>query len=137
MTTDAYIFDAIRTPRGRGKESGSLHQHPPLDLLKTLFDAMQQRHDLDTSQVDDVLLGCVTPINEQGGNIARTAPLYAGLGPRPAGSAAKPLLRQRAGSGQSGGHEGSFRLGRSGRRRGHRVDVARADGQRRRGDVGR
>ncbi len=78
MTTDAYIFDAIRTPRGRGKDSGSLHNTPPLDLLKTLFDAMQKRHDLDTSQVDDVLLGCVTPIKEQGGNIARTAPLYAG-----------------------------------------------------------
>lgn len=78
MTTDAYIYDAIRTPRGRGKESGSLHPIPPLDLLKTLFDALRQRHDLDTSQVDDVLLGCVTPIKEQGGNIARTAPLYAG-----------------------------------------------------------
>lgn len=78
MTTDAYIFDAIRTPRGRGKANGSLHETPPLDLLKTLFDALRQRHDLDTSQVDDVLLGCVTPIQEQGGNIARTAPLYAG-----------------------------------------------------------
>ncbi len=75
---EAYIYDAIRTPRGRGKASGSLHPVPPLDLLKTLFDALQARHDLDTSQVDDVLLGCVTPIKEQGGNIARTAPLYAG-----------------------------------------------------------
>lgn len=78
MPTQAIIYDAIRTPRGRGKAGGSLHEVPPLDLLKTLFDAMQSRHDLDTSQVDDVLLGCVTPIKEQGGNIARTAPLYAG-----------------------------------------------------------
>jgi acetyl-CoA C-acetyltransferase len=78
MTTDAYLYDAIRTPRGRGKPGGSLHPVPPLELLKTLFDALRQRHDLDTSQVDDVLLGCVTPIKEQGGNIARTAPLYAG-----------------------------------------------------------
>ena len=78
MTTEAYLYDAIRTPRGRGKANGSLHEVRSLDLLKTLFDAMRQRHDLDTSQVDDVLLGCVTPVKEQGGNIARTAPLYAG-----------------------------------------------------------
>ena len=78
MPTEAYIFDAIRTPRGRGKANGSLHNVRSLDLLKTLFDALRERHDLDTSQVDDVLLGCVTPVKEQGGNIARTAPLYAG-----------------------------------------------------------
>jgi len=78
MPTEAYIYDAIRTPRGRGKANGSLHDVRPLDLLKTLFDEMRVRHDLDTSQVDDVLLGCVTPVKEQGGNIARTAPLYAG-----------------------------------------------------------
>ena len=78
MTTEAYIFDAIRTPRGRGKESGALHPVKPLDLLATLFHALQERHGLDTSQVDDVVLGCVTPIREQGADIARTAPLYAG-----------------------------------------------------------
>ena len=78
MPNEAYIYDAIRTPRGRGKANGSLHDVRPLDLLKTLFDEMRLRHDLDTSQVDDVLLGCVTPVKEQGGNIARTAPLYAG-----------------------------------------------------------
>jgi len=78
MPTEAYIYDAIRTPRGRGKANGSLHEVRPLDLLKTLFDALRTRHDLDTAQVDDVLLGCVTPVKEQGGNIARTAPLYAG-----------------------------------------------------------
>ncbi len=78
MTTEAYIFEAIRTPRGRGKESGALHPAKPLDLLATLFHALQKRHDLDTAQVDDVLLGCVTPVGEQGAVIARTAPLYAG-----------------------------------------------------------
>ena len=78
MTAEAYIFDAIRTPRGRGKESGALHQVKPLDLLATLFKALEERYALDTSQVDDVLLGCVTPIREQGAVIARTAPLYAG-----------------------------------------------------------
>ncbi len=75
---EAYIYDAIRTPRGRGKANGALHEVRPLDLLKTLFDDLRVRHALDTSQVDDVLIGCVTPIKEQGGNIARTAPLYAG-----------------------------------------------------------
>lgn len=75
---EAFIFDAVRTPRGRGKESGSLHGVKALDLLAVLFHALQDRHDLDTSQVDDVLLGCVTPIGEQGSDIARTAPLYAG-----------------------------------------------------------
>ncbi|MEZ4706959.1 MAG: acetyl-CoA C-acetyltransferase [Caldilineaceae bacterium] len=74
----AYIFDAIRTPRGRGKESGALHNVTPVRLLTTLFDALRARHALDTSQVDDVILGCVTPIAEQGANIARTALLCAG-----------------------------------------------------------
>lgn len=67
---DAFIFDAVRTPRGRGKESGSLHGVKALDLLTPLFHTLKNRHDLDTSQVDDVLLGCVTPIGEQGANIA-------------------------------------------------------------------
>ena len=78
MTTEAYIFDAIRTPRGRGKENGGLHPVKPIDLLDTLFKAMETRNELDTSQVDDILLGCVTPVGEQGGNIARTAPIYSG-----------------------------------------------------------
>lgn len=78
MTIDAYIYDAIRTPRGRGKANGALHEVTPIQLLTGLFQTLQARHDLDTSQVDDVVLGCVTPIGEQGGDIARTAPLYAG-----------------------------------------------------------
>lgn len=76
--TEAYIYDAIRTPRGRGKEDGALHNVKPVDLLATLFRALQKRNHLDTAQIDDVVLGCVTPIGEQGGNIARTAALYAG-----------------------------------------------------------
>ncbi|MCB8951560.1 MAG: acetyl-CoA C-acetyltransferase [Ardenticatenales bacterium] len=78
MTIDAYVFDAVRTPRGRGKANGALHDVTPIRLLTGLFQALQQRQQLDTSQVDDVVLGCVTPIGEQGGDIARTAPLYAG-----------------------------------------------------------
>lgn len=78
MAREAYIFDAIRTPRGRGKTSGSLYEIKPIDLLTSLFVELQRRYELDTSQVDDVLLGCVTPIGEQGGNIAKAAALYAG-----------------------------------------------------------
>jgi acetyl-CoA C-acetyltransferase len=75
---DAYIFDAIRTPRGRGKASGALYEVTPIDLLAGLMRQLQERHDLDTSQIDDVTLGCVTPIGEQGGVIPRTAVLHAG-----------------------------------------------------------
>ncbi|HIP73592.1 MAG TPA: acetyl-CoA C-acetyltransferase [Anaerolineae bacterium] len=78
MTQEAYIFDAIRTPRGKGKKSGTLYEVAPIDLIVTLMHEMEARHDLDTSQVDDVILGCVTPIGEQGADIARTAALDAG-----------------------------------------------------------
>lgn len=77
MPTEAYIYDAIRTPRGKGKKDGSLHEVQPVDLLRTLFVELKARQELDTSKVDDVVLGCVTPVMEQGGNIARTAALYA------------------------------------------------------------
>ena len=76
---DAYIFDSIRTPRGRGKKSGTLHEVKPIDLLATLFRAMSERNgNFDTAQVDDVVLGCVTPIGEQGGDIAKFGHVYAG-----------------------------------------------------------
>ncbi len=78
MTQEAYIFDAIRTPRGKGKKSGTLYEVAPIDLIVTLMHEIEARHDLDTSQVDDVVLGCVTPIGEQGADIARTAALDAG-----------------------------------------------------------
>ncbi len=75
--TDAYIYDHVRTPRGKGKKDGSLHQASPVWLLRTLLQAMQQRNALDTALVDDVVLGCVTPLGEQGADIARTAVLDA------------------------------------------------------------
>jgi len=74
----ALIFDTVRTPRGKGKKDGSLHQATPVWLLNNLLTALQQRNDLDTSLVDDVVLGCVTPVGEQGADIARTAVLDAG-----------------------------------------------------------
>ena len=76
--TEAYIYDAVRTPRGKGKKDGSLHQVTPVHLLSNLFGALKDRHSLDTSLVDDVVLGCVTPVGEQGADIARTAVLYSG-----------------------------------------------------------
>ncbi len=75
--TEAWIYDHLRTPRGKGKKDGSLHQASPVWLLRTLLHALQQRHALDTALVDDVVLGCVTPVGEQGGDIARTAVLDA------------------------------------------------------------
>ncbi|HJH08443.1 MAG TPA: acetyl-CoA C-acetyltransferase, partial [Psychrobacter pasteurii] len=78
MTQVAYIYDAIRTPRGRGKKDGSLHQASPIWLVRTLLKEMQQRHNLDTSLVDDVVLGCVTPVGEQGSDIARITAIDAG-----------------------------------------------------------
>jgi acetyl-CoA C-acetyltransferase len=76
--TEAWIYDHLRTPRGRGKKDGALHQAAPVWLLRTLLQALQQRHALDTALVDDVVLGCVTPVGEQGADIARTAVLDAG-----------------------------------------------------------
>ncbi|BET24895.1 acetyl-CoA C-acetyltransferase [Limnobacter thiooxidans] len=74
----ALIFDAVRTPRGKGKKDGSLHQATPVWLLNNLLTALQQRNDLDTSLVDDLVIGCVTPVGEQGADVARTAVLDAG-----------------------------------------------------------
>ena len=75
--SEAYLYDHVRTPRGRGKKDGGLHQASPVWLLRTLLRALQSRHQLDTALVDDVVLGCVTPVGEQGADIARTAVLDA------------------------------------------------------------
>jgi acetyl-CoA C-acetyltransferase len=82
---EAMVFDAIRTPRGRGKSSGSLHEVKPITLLTGVLKELQSRHDLDTAQVDDVVMGCVTPVGEQGSCIAKTAALAAGWDYRAAG----------------------------------------------------
>ncbi len=71
MPHAAYIYDAVRTPRSKGKPGGSLHEVKPLDLGAGLLRAVQERHDLDTAYVDDVVMGCVTPIGEQGSDIAK------------------------------------------------------------------
>ncbi|MDR6626722.1 acetyl-CoA C-acetyltransferase [Caulobacter segnis] len=74
---DAYIFDAVRTPRGKGKKDGSLHEITSLSLATQVLEALRDRNGLDTSKVDDVVLGCVAPVGEQGSDIARTAVLTA------------------------------------------------------------
>jgi acetyl-CoA C-acetyltransferase len=78
--TDALVFDAIRTPRGKGKSNGSLHTVKPVDLVVGLMHEMLVRNDkLDPNRVDDVVLGCVTPFGDQGADIAKTAAIKAGL----------------------------------------------------------
>jgi acetyl-CoA C-acetyltransferase len=80
VTADAFVYEAIRTPRGRGKSSGALHTSKPISLVVGLIDEMRARHpELDTSRIDDLVLGCVTPIGDQGMDIAKTAALRAGL----------------------------------------------------------
>lgn len=75
--TEAYIYDAVRTPRGKGKKSGSLHEITALSLATQALQAVRDRNELDTSYVDDVVLGCVSPVGEQGADIARIAVLNA------------------------------------------------------------
>jgi len=74
---DAYIFDAVRTPRGKGKKDGALHEITALSLAAQVLEQLRDRNGLDTSAVDDVVLGCVSPVGEQGADIARTAVLTA------------------------------------------------------------
>ena len=75
--TEALIFDAVRTPRGKGKKDGALYSVKPVSLLAGLLRALQERNGLDTRQVDDVVLGCVTPVGDQGADIAKTAVMAA------------------------------------------------------------
>jgi acetyl-CoA C-acetyltransferase len=74
---DAFIFDHIRTPRGRGKSSGALHEVTPIELVTQVLRSLRDRSQLDTSRVDDVIMGCVSPVGEQGADIARVAVLNA------------------------------------------------------------
>lgn len=71
MSNAAFIFDAVRTPRSKGKKDGTLHEVKPIDLGAGLFRALQERNDLDTSYVDDVIMGCVSPVGEQGSDVAK------------------------------------------------------------------
>src|SRR5260221_4676069 len=76
--TDAFIYDAVRTPRGKGRKDGSLHEVTPVRLAVTALQALRDRNKLDTHLIDDVVLGCVMPVGEQGADVARTAAVMAG-----------------------------------------------------------
>jgi acetyl-CoA C-acetyltransferase len=80
LSTEAFVYDAIRTPRGRGKQTGSLHGVKPVSLVVGLIDEVRRRHPtLDPDLIDDIVLGVVTPVGDQGSDIAKTAALAAGL----------------------------------------------------------
>lgn len=78
MTNAAYIYDAVRTPRSKGKSGGALNEVKPMKLGATLLKELEARHQLDTSYVDDVILGCVTPVDEQGSDVAKGVVMTAG-----------------------------------------------------------
>jgi len=83
--TDAYIFDAVRTPRGKGKSDGSLHEITPVDLAAQVLQAIRDRNDIDSAEIEDVAMGCVSPVGEQGAVITRTAIMNAGFSNTTAG----------------------------------------------------
>ena len=137
MTGEAYLYDVVRTPRGRGKPDGALHGVKPLTLLTTVLDALRRRNDLDTALVSDVIVGCVTPVGEQGADIARTAVLAAGWHENVAGV----QINRFCASGLDAVNLAAAKV-RSGwggdRRRGRRgIDVPRPDGLGRRCAHGR
>ena len=75
--TDCFIYDPVRTPRGKGKKNGSLHEVTAVELATQVLNNLKNRNSVDTSDIDDVVLGCVSPVGEQGADIARTAVLNA------------------------------------------------------------
>ena len=78
--TDAFIYDHVRTPRGKGKADGALHEVTAVRLAETALRAIQKRNELDVKTVDDVILGCVDPVGEASADIARSAAIEFGLG---------------------------------------------------------
>ena len=92
---EAYIYDHVRTPRGRGKADGALHEVTALALATVPLQALKERNNLAEDVVDDVILGVVDPVGEAGSDIARFAALKAGLGEIRSRRADQPLLRLR------------------------------------------
>ena len=92
MSTEAYVYDAVRTPRGRGKANGSLHGTKPIDLVVGLIHALRDRFPgLDPAAIDDIVLGVLSPIGDQGSDIARIAAVAAGLPDTVAGAVHRKL----------------------------------------------
>ncbi|MBN9274893.1 MAG: acetyl-CoA C-acyltransferase, partial [Mesorhizobium sp.] len=82
---EAYVYDAVRTPRGRGKKDGSLHEVPAVRLAARTLEAIRDRNGLDTATVDDIIFGCVDPVGEAGAVIPRAAAFEAGYDTRAPG----------------------------------------------------
>ena len=76
--TDAFIFDAVRTPRGKGKKDGSLHEVKPIDLAVCVLEALRTRNGFEPSEIDDIVMGVVSPVGEQGAVLPKVAALKAG-----------------------------------------------------------
>ena len=76
--SEAYIYDAVRTPRGKGKSDGSLHEVTPVDLAAQVLAAIRDRNNIDSAEIEDVAFGCVSPVGEQGSVITRSAIWQAG-----------------------------------------------------------
>src|SRR3974390_358193 len=89
---DAFIYDHVRTPRGRGKADGALYEVTTLNLATQALAALKDRNALDPALVDDVVMGCVDPVGEAGGDIARAAGLGAGFGGQGPGGAINPFF---------------------------------------------
>ncbi|MGI9133433.1 MAG: acetyl-CoA C-acyltransferase, partial [Rhodoferax sp.] len=85
MNQDAYVYDHARTPRGRGRKNGALYCVTPVQLAAQVLSALATRNGLATDSIDDVVLGCVAPVGEQGADIARSAVLLADIGQHVAG----------------------------------------------------
>src|SRR3546814_19286647 len=88
---EAYIYDAVRTPRGRGKADGSLHEITPIQPATQVLEAVRDRTEIDTADVADVIPGCVSPVGEQGADIARVAVLNADYDPTVPGVQINPF----------------------------------------------
>ena len=114
--TEAFIYDAIRTPRGKGKKDGSLHEVKPVNLLAGVLTELQRRNGFDTAAIDDVVMGVVSPVGEQGLSNSQGGGPQGGLGLSRLGRADQPLLRLWPGSGEHGGAKGALGLGRPGGR---------------------
>ena len=111
MSEEAFIYEAIRTPRGKNK-NGALHEVKPISLVTGLIDELRRRFpDLDVNLISDVILGVVSPVGDQGGDIARTAVLAAGPAGHHPRHAAQPVLLVEPGCREHRRDEGALRLG--------------------------
>ncbi len=132
--TDAYIYDAVRTPRGKGRADGALHEVTSVRLSAEVLNALKARNGLDGHAVEDVIWGNVTQVGEQGGCLARTAVLASDLDQSIPGLADQPLLRLGAGGGEPCRQPDPRRRRRGLYRRRGRDDGPGADGLGRRRD---